>query len=91
MKMVETSFVPAHDGLIKLLKELGKWTPAHQARQEANVDLMNRYEEAYQEAITLAAEQQIAVDPMDDDWIELWENYKQELSLPLFRVFTGLE
>ena len=91
MKMVETSFVPAHDGLIKYLKELGKWTPAHQARQEANVDLMNRYEEAYDEAITLAGEEGITVDPTNDDWIELWENYKKELALPLFKQFIGLE
>jgi hypothetical protein len=91
MDMVETSFVPAHDGLIKYLKELGKWTPSHQARQEANVDLMNRYEEAYDEAITLAGEEGITVDPTNDDWIELWEGYKQELALPRFKLFIGLE
>jgi len=91
MNMVETSFIPAHDGLIRYLKELGKWTPAHQARQDANVDLINRYVEAFQDAITIAAEKQIAVDPTKDDWIELWEGYKKELALPQFSLFVGLE
>jgi len=52
---------------------------------------MNRYEEAYDEAITLAGEEGITVDPTNDDWIELWEGYKQELALPLFKQFLGLE
>jgi hypothetical protein len=91
MKMVETTFVPAHDGLIKLLKELGKWTPAHQARQEANVELMDRYMKAYEEAITLADEKDISVDPTNEDWIELWESHKKELALPKFRTFLSLE
>ena len=91
MKMAETSFVPAHDGLVKYLKELGKWTPAHQARQEANIDLMNSYVKAYQEAIGIAAERGIAVSPSNDEWIELWEGYKKQLALPNFKLFIGVD
>jgi len=91
MKMVETGFIPAHDGLVKYLKELGKWTPAHEARQEANVALMNRYVKAYQDAIGKAAERFITVDPMNEEWVELWGNYKKELALPKFKLFLGVE
>jgi TRAP transporter TAXI family solute receptor len=91
MTMVETSFVPAHDGLIRYLKEIGKWTPAHQARQDANVELMTRYENAFQNAMKMAAEQKIEVDTTNDAWVELWENFKKSLALPKFKLFIGLD
>ncbi|HEY87742.1 MAG TPA: ABC transporter substrate-binding protein [Dehalococcoidia bacterium] len=91
MKMVETDFVPPHEGLVRYLKELGKWTPAHEARYQANVDLITRYVEAYKTAITMAEEQQIDVGPKNEEWIALWENYKKELALPLFTMFLGVD
>jgi len=90
MEMVETSYLPAHDGLIKYLKEIGRWTPAHDARQEANLEQANRYIEAYQEAIDMADEQGIKVDPENEEWMQLWENHKKKLNLPEFKNWPGL-
>ncbi len=91
MRIMETSFIPAHEGLVRYLTELGKWTPAHEARNQQNIALLNRYVEAYQEAMDMADEQGILVDPENEEWTELWENYKQELGLPHFKLFVGLE
>lgn len=89
--LTETCFLPAHDGLIKYLKEKGLWTAAHDARQAQNIELITRYCDAYQKAIDMADEKGIAVTPENEEWMELWENYKKQLGLPKIRMFTGLE
>ena len=91
MKMVETDFIPAHEGLVRYLTEIGRWTPAHEARNQQNIEVITRYVEAYQSAITMAAEQQIEVSPKNEEWIGLWENYKKELNLPPFKMLIGLD
>jgi len=91
MELVESYFVPAHDGLVKYLEEKGLWTPAHEARQQQNIEFLTRYVDAYQTAINMADEQGIAVDPENDEWIQLWVDYKEELNLPVFRMFVGLD
>ncbi len=90
MRLTETSFVPPHEGLVRDPTELGKWTPAHEARRQQNIDLLTKYEEAYQDALDMADDQGILVDPENEEWAELWENYKQELGLPGFSLFLGL-
>ncbi len=89
MKVVETWYAPAHEGLVKYLKEKGVWTAAHDARQEQNIELITRYIDAYEAAIDKADEQGIMIDPENEEWMELWENYKKDL-LP-FRMFLGLD
>ena len=91
VKYMEFTFIPAHEGLVRYLKEKGLWTAAHDARQAQNIELLTRYIEAYQEAIDMADDAEIAVVPDNEEWVELWENYKQELGLPIFKVFTSLE
>jgi hypothetical protein len=91
MHIINTSFTPVHDGLIKYLQEKGLWTAAHDARQKQNVELLTRYVEAYQVAIDMADDKAISVDPENEEWIELWEGYKQELNLPKFKPFVSIE
>lgn len=91
MATLETWYLPVHDGLITYLKEKGRWTAAHDARQAQNIELVTRYVEAYQEAINLADDQEILVNPENEEWIELWENYKKQLGLPKIKMHIGLE
>jgi hypothetical protein len=91
MELVETYYVPAHDGLVKYLQELGKWTPAHEARQQQNIEFLTKYVDAYQAAIDKADSEGVAVDPENDEWIKLWEDYKEEINLGPFRMFTGID
>ena len=88
---METTFIPPHEGLVRYLTEIGKWTPAHEARRQQNIEFLTRYVEAYQTAIDKADELGIEVNPDNDQWTELWEIYKQDIGLPGFRLFLGLD
>ena len=83
---LDFAYMPLHDGLIKYLKEKGMWTAEDDLRQAYNVDLITQYVEAYAEAIELANVKQIEVDPENDEWIELWEGYKKDIGIPIFKV-----
>jgi len=91
MDIMATWFLPAHDGLVKYLKEKGLWTAAHDVRQAQNIAFVTSYVDAFQEAIEMADDQGIMVDAENEEWIELWENYKQQLGLPKSQMFVGLE
>lgn len=90
LEELKRTFVPCHEGLIKYLRELGLWTPAHDRRQTTNIELVSRYCTAYDEAITVADKKHIPIEPKSTPWVELWENYKEKLGLPPFRVFQHL-
>ena len=84
--LLDTTYIPVHDGTIKYMKELGMWTDEDDRRQAYNLDLLNKYITAYQEAITKAEAAGIKVDPQNEDWMTLWTDYKKKLELPGFRV-----
>jgi len=88
---LEHTFIPAHEGLVRFLTEKGIWTPTHADRQKQNVELIDRYVRAYQEAKDMADAKGIAVLPENQQWIDLWENYKKQLNLPPFRLFKSLK
>ncbi|MFC2003740.1 TAXI family TRAP transporter solute-binding subunit [Chloroflexota bacterium] len=79
---LDNAFLPVHEGTIRYLKEKGKWTDALKTRNEQNITLVSRYVEAYEKAIGMADDKGIKVDPSNEAWMELWENYKKELGLP---------
>lgn len=83
---LDTAYLPVHEGAIRYLEEKGMWTADDDTRQAFNIDLITRYCEAYAAAIDLADERGIEVDPDNEEWVELWEDYKAELGLPIFRV-----
>jgi len=91
MTVAERDFTPLHDGTVKYLKEVGRWTDAHEKRRQDNIDLIQRYIDAYAEAIDMADEQGLKVDPSNEEWMELWANYKTELGLPEIKTFSGLD
>ena len=97
MAGLETQYVPAHDGLIRYLKEVGRWTPAHDKRQAENIALMTKWVDAYEAAIEKADTNMvdgklkaISVDPENEDWVTLWQDYQKEMNLPPFKMFLGL-
>jgi len=87
MRMAETSFMPMHAGTVKYLEEKGLWTPAHEARNQQNIELIDRYEQAHKAAIALADEKGITVDPASEEWNELWDAYRKDLNLPQYKTW----
>ena len=88
--LLDTTYLPVHEGTIRYLKEKGLWTVDDDKRQEYNVNLLNRYIEAYQACIKKADGEGVKVDPQNKEWTELWENYKKEHNLPLFKVMLEI-
>jgi len=90
MWLAEHTYIPLHDGTVRYLEEIGRWTPAHEARRQQNIDLLTRWVEAYQAAIDEADEKGINVDPENEEWVELWFSYRDQL--PMFANFPlGLD
>jgi len=85
-----TSYVPAHPGLVKYLKEKGLWTNAHEERQKFNMAWIQEYIDAYAEAIARADAAGVEVKPTNQAWVELWENYKKEIKIPLISMHPSL-
>jgi uncharacterized protein len=90
MEKLDITCLPCHDGLINYLKDLGLWTPAHQKRNQENLDIVNRYCEASQKAMWLADEKGIVVAKDNPKWVELLEAYKKNLGLPRFDFLPSL-
>jgi TRAP transporter TAXI family solute receptor len=72
-------FLPVHEGTIKYLKEIGKWSAKDDARQEYNLNLLTRYVTAYEAAIAEADKKQIKIDPRNKEWLELWNSVKKDI------------
>jgi uncharacterized protein len=89
--LLETGFLPMHDGTIRYLKEKGLWTEANDARQAENVALIQQYIDAYAAAITAAEAQGIEVVPENEVWIDFWTKYKEDQGIPPVASFAGLD
>ncbi len=89
MLITETKFVPLHRGTVRYLKEIGRWTPAHEARWQQNLALITEYVEAYQAAVDFADEKGMEVHPRNQEWLDLWYSYRDKLT-PL-KQYTGLD
>ena len=84
------TFVPCHEGLIRYLKELDLWTPAHEKRQAENVELIQRHVTEYDRAIRLADEAEINVDPQNEKWQQFWLEHKRAQGITPVRLHDDL-
>jgi len=91
LEEIPHTFIPLHEGLIEYLKDLGLWSEAMARRNKNNLELVSRYCEANQQAIEMADKKRIWISNKNPEWVEFWENYKQELGLPQFKLFLNLE
>jgi len=87
-KMLDMTYVPVHEGAIRYMKEIGKWTEADDRRQEYNLKLLNKYIKAYKEAMDRADDQRVKVIPKAAKWVKVWEDYKKEVKIPEVRIMT---
>jgi TRAP-type uncharacterized transport system substrate-binding protein len=90
-KDMATGFVPYHDGVVRLAKELGFWDERFQRRHDDNVELLTRYVNGFQACVQEARSQGVDADPLNEAWWEYWETWKTRQGLPKLRLFPGLE
>ncbi|KZX98482.1 hypothetical protein A3721_06410 [Sulfitobacter sp. HI0023] len=74
---------PLADGTIRYLKEVDLWKPEYQARQDALIALAERQVEAFRAAVDEARERGITVQQGDQEWIDLWKEYRVSHDIPL--------
>jgi uncharacterized protein len=79
---LESTFIPAHEGLIQYLDEKEIWNEAMEQHNQENLDILNELITAYEDAIVQADAAGIAVDPTNADWIKCWEQYKTDHNTP---------
>ena len=89
VKLATDHYEPLHDGTVRYLEEIGRWTTELEARRQYNIEQMTLWVDAYQKAIEMADDKGIDVDPTNDEWQEYWENYRDSLELPLLKQFQG--
>jgi TRAP transporter TAXI family solute receptor len=85
---LDYNFLPVHEGTIRYLKEIGKWSAEDDARQKYNVDLVTKYDKAYKAAIAEADKKGINIEPKNQQWIDLWNTYKKDI--PHFKVMIKI-
>jgi len=90
MISLENTYIPVHEGLRRYLIDKGVWTDAHERRQLQNVGLIDTYVQAYAEAKALANAQGIAIDPSNEDWRQLWAQYKLDQGIPVISMHQSL-
>lgn len=88
--VLQTTYMPAHPGLVKLLKEKGIWNNAYEARNQTNSAIFQLYVDGYADARIKAAAQGIEIKPNNTKWIEFWENYKLEKQIPVIQMHVSL-
>lgn len=76
--------VPIHDGTIRYLKEIGKWTAADDLWNAEAKKLTARYVEAWRQATSRAHERKIRIAHDSKEWVELWGSVTKDI--PEFKV-----
>jgi len=90
LALSETHYQPLHEGAVRYLEEKGLWTDRHQSRWQQNVELLDKLIEAYQQAIDYADSKEIAVNPENEEWLNVWVEFSSDLP-PLKLFFGGLD
>jgi NMT1-like family len=85
------TFIPAHEGLVAYLRDIGLWSPGLERRNAGNIDLVNRYCEAFAAAQDKADVALVIVSPDNENWLSLWRDVKRERGIPPVRMFLDLD
>lgn len=64
---------PLHPGAIRYLEEIGVWTPAYQAHQDALVEMAQTRVALFEQAVADAQAQGIDTNPENAAWVEFWQ------------------
>ena len=89
LELAEIHYEPLHDGAVRYLEEKGLWTAELETKRQYNIEQLTRWVDAYQTAIDMADDRGIDVNPDNDEWQELWENYRDSLNLPVLASYQG--
>lgn len=81
---LETESIPVHPGTVKYLKEINVWTEKDDKWNNELIELAEKYNNAWNKAMSEAKEKEIKVDSDNEDWVELWDAHRK--GLPRFSI-----
>jgi len=76
--------MPIHDGAIRYLREIGKWTAKDDVWNEEAKKLLGRYIDAWKVGTAQAREKKIKIAFDNKEWESLWNSYTKDI--PRFKV-----
>lgn len=79
-EFLDYSGAPIHEGTIRYLKEIGKWTAKDDVWNQEAIKLMGRYIDAWKKASTEAQEKKIKIAFDNKEWESLWNRYVKDIS-----------
>jgi len=88
---LDRALAPVHQGTVEYLKEKGFWTAADERRQTYNLWLMDRYCQAWEQALALADDMGIEVKPENPEWVTFWSDYKALIRMPSYKFMDDKE
>ena len=71
--------VPVHPGTVRYLQEIGKWSAADDTWNEAAKTLMQRYVDAWPQAVDEADANNITIAVDNQEWLDLWAGYVKDI------------
>ncbi|MAL97707.1 MAG: hypothetical protein CL583_04565 [Alteromonadaceae bacterium] len=76
---LERSPLPVHDGVVRYLSEIGAWSEADEARNQAAVAKMDAWVTARQAALDEAKEKGVKIDAADPDFMAIYKAHTEGL------------
>jgi hypothetical protein len=90
MLLATQNWVPLHDGSVKYLKEIGKWSDALEKSRQAKIAAVDKWVKGYADAIKQAEAKGITVDGKNEAWVNFWADYKKANNLPIMKAITKM-
>lgn len=76
---MDRSSVPVHEGTVRYLKEIGKWTDEDEAANQASIEKMDRWIEAREAALAEAREKRIVPDQDNEEFMAIHNKHTEGL------------
>jgi TRAP transporter TAXI family solute receptor len=78
--ILDVAWLPVHEGTIRYLKEVKKWTAKDDTRQKFNLNVAAQHEKGYKAAIATADAKKIEVKPGNKEWEAIWQGIRKDLT-----------
>ncbi len=73
--------VPIHPGTVRYLKEIEKWSEEDEQWNNELCEKMDRYEDAWADAVDEAIEKNVEISHQNEEWIEIWYKHRSSVGL----------
>lgn len=76
---LDRSSIPVHEGTVRYLKEIGQWSEADEAANQASIEKMDRWISAREAAMEEARDQRIVPDPDSEEYMAIFNKHTEGL------------